>query len=199
MKKTIIFTDGASRGNPGPGGWGTIIVTESGSGTKVTEFGGAEARTTNNRMELQAVLEGLVFVGGQADQNSGQIIIYTDSSYVLRGATEWLAGWQNKNWITSTKTEVLNRDIWEALAQVMVGKKIDWQLLSGHVGVAGNERADKIATAFADNKKFELYSGPIEKYGIDILNISHNATQKEKRSDSKSRSRAKAYSYISKV
>jgi ribonuclease HI len=223
MNQTTIFTDGASRGNPGPGGWGTIVVSGagrvSGSGganagesAKVTELGGAEKNTTNNRMELQAVIAGLEFVAKER-ANQGVVVVYTDSKYVLRGATEWLAGWEAKGWKTAGKTEVLNRDLWEALSAAMSHvqeeslRKIDWHLLAGHVGVAGNEQADKIATAWADSltggKAPQLFSGSLSEYeakiGADILNISHDTEQKEKRSGSKERSRAKAYSYISKV
>ncbi len=211
MNKITIFTDGASRGNPGPGGWGTIVVLEAEKSSRVVELGGSEKNTTNNRMELQAVIGGLEFLVKEKERaNLSTILIYTDSKYVLRGATEWLAGWEAKGWRTAGKTEVLNRDLWEALSAVMSevreelkGRKIDWQLLAGHVGVAGNERADEIATASADGENAELFSGSLVEYqkkiGADILNISHNSTQKEKRSGSKDRSRAKAYSYVSKV
>jgi len=221
MNQTTIFTDGASRGNPGPGGWGAIVVSGSagvsGKGSEtakglVTELGGAEKNTTNNRMELQAAIAGLEFVAKQK-ANQSVVLIYTDSKYVLRGATEWLSGWEAKGWKTAGKTDVLNRDLWEALSVAMSHvqeeslRKIDWQLLAGHVGVAGNERADEIATAYADSlsngKVPVLFSGPLSEYeakiGADILNISHSAEQKEKRSGSKERSRAKAYSYVSKV
>lgn len=205
--KTIIFTDGASRGNPGPGGWGAIIV----AGGKVTELGGGRLNTTNNRMELMAVIDALSFLDGNSAKTSApnladfsSVVIYTDSSYVLKGATKWLFNWEAKNWQTTAKKEVLNRDMWQELSRVMNltaihGKKIDWRLLSGHVGVAGNERADEIAVGFADGDTPELFSGPLGKYKIDILNMSHNAGRKENRLDLKTRSRAKAYSYVSKV
>lgn len=224
MNKITIFTDGASRGNPGRGGWGAVVVMESSGDSgkaseaargSVNELGGAEKNTTNNRMELQAVIGGLEFISKQKT-NLSTILVYTDSKYVLRGATEWLAGWEAKGWRTAGKTEVLNRDLWEALSaamsevrEEMKGRKIDWHLLSGHVGVLGNEQADKIATAWADSiasvdgKTPELFTGTLAEYeakvGGDILNISHDTEQKEKRSGSKERSRAKAYSYVSKV
>lgn len=193
MNEAIIFTDGASRGNPGPGGWGTIVVSHG----EVHELGGREENTTNNRMELQAAISGLSFFFKK--YKDAQPIVYTDSSYVLRGATQWLRGWREKNWMATNKKEILNKDLWERMLSVIDGKQIDWRLLSGHVGVVGNERADKIATAFADNKKEELFSGSLESYGIDILNVSHDPAAKAKRSSSKSRSGAKAYSYVSKV
>lgn len=217
MEKILIFTDGASRGNPGSGGWGAIIVTD-GIGVQsrnVTELGGGEKSTTNNRMELQAALNALSFIA--VAENSGeiqlkpsrqtagrrrQIVIYTDSSYVLRGATEWLSVWENTNWRTSAKKAVLNEDLWRKLSKALTAKngpEIKWRLISGHVGVPGNERADEIAAGFADGAKPALFSGPMERYSINILNVSHNVAQKEKRTGSKNRSRAKAYSYVSKV
>lgn len=194
LNQTIIFTDGASRGNPGPGGWGAVVV----AGGSVTERGGRRTDATNNRMELMAAIDALSFCAGTS------IVIYTDSSYVLRGATKWLSDWEAKNWRTTAKKEVLNKDLWQELSRVMNitmarGIKIDWRLVSGHVGVAGNERADEIAVGFADGREPKLFSGPLNKYGIDILNVSHNAERKENRLDLKTRSRAKAHSYVSKV
>lgn len=198
-RKIVIFTDGASRGNPGPGGWGAIVITPK----KVIELGGREDRTTNNRMELQAVISALNFLDKKFNHGVlGEIVIHTDSSYVLRGATEWLAGWERKNWQTTTKKDVLNKDLWQELSTVMFGKNIGWRLVSGHVGVSGNERADVIATSFADSDTKTtnyLYSGSRSNYKINILDTSHDAGQKEKRSSSKNRSRVKAYSYVSKV
>ncbi len=200
--ETIIFTDGASRGNPGPGGWGAVVVT----GGSVIERGGRRTDATNNRMELMAVIDALSFCAGTfaPDPAKNSIVIYTDSSYVLKGATKWLFDWEAKNWRTTAKKEVLNKDLWQELSHVINltterGKKIDWRLVSGHVGVVGNERADEIAVGFADNREPKLFSGPLSKYGIDILNVSHNTERKENRLDLKTRSRAKAYSYISKV
>lgn len=198
MNSITIFTDGASRGNPGPGGWGAIIV----DGEMVRELGGAEAETTNNRMELTAAIEALAFVELEAQDTDlfpKPINMYTDSSYVLKGAKSWLAGWEKNDWKTKTKDDVLNKDLWQRLSQVMEGKEISWHLVKGHVGIAGNDQCDKIATAFADGKDPQLFSGSLTDYGHDILNISHNAEKKEKRSSSKSRSRAAAYSYVSKV
>ncbi len=190
-----IFTDGASRGNPGPGGWGAIVITD---GT-VTELGGAEKNTTNNRMELQAVIGALSFVELETENESQIISLYTDSSYVLKGANTWLVGWERGGWKTKTKGEVLNKDLWQRLSAVMAHKKIEWHLVSGHAGLPGNEKADEIATAFADGKNRALFSGPIGEYKTDILNVTYDVIAQEKRADSKSRSRAKAYSYISKV
>jgi len=190
-----IFTDGSSRGNPGPGGWGAVVV----NGEGVVELGGAEKNTTNNRMELQAVIASLSFLEVENENLTEVISIYTDSSYVLKGATSWLAGWERNDWKTKTKDDVLNKDLWQRLSMVMVGKKLDWHLVAGHVGIPGNEKADEIATAFADGKNLALFSGLLKEYEIDVLHFTHNPEAKQKRSNSKSRSKAVAYSYISKV
>ncbi len=200
MEKITIFTDGASRRNPGPGGWGAVVVANN----RVTELGGGEAHTTNNRMELQAVIKAISFlVEYELISLSFKCTVYTDSSYVLNGITKWVHDWKERGWLTLKKEEVLNRDLWEQAAYLlddMPGDEfIKWKLLSGHVGVAGNERCDVIATAFADGKKIDLYDGPLQNYTIDILNIAHDADKKAERSKSKSRSSQKAYSYISLV
>ncbi|MEN9852482.1 MAG: ribonuclease [Candidatus Parcubacteria bacterium] len=155
-----IYTDGSARGNPGPGGWGTIII-----GThKVVELGGREAHTTNNRMELRATIEGLLFT--QKNGKGNPVHIKTDSQYVLKGMTEWIIGWQKRNWIGSNKKEVLNRDLWEALLAASEGQKVTYEYVRGHIGIAGNERADTIATTFADNIAMELFVGDVNVYPI---------------------------------
>ena len=211
-----IFTDGSSRGNPGPGGWGAIIVAdgivsaEKTHGEKsVTELGGREQHTTNNRMELTAAIKGLEYVvkSDFSDGIAGDIVINSDSSYVINGITKWVHGWKKKGWRTLDKKEVVNRDLWEALdsfvAEAGVGKKISWNYVGGHVGIAGNERCDEIATSFADNEPVKLFSGSISDYSIkDILDISVSAdasVAKSEKKSSKSRSSAVAHSYVSMV
>ncbi|MCR4334466.1 MAG: ribonuclease HI [Patescibacteria group bacterium] len=141
-----IFTDGASRGNPGPGGWGVVIIMEHEAGNmKHKEIGGREEHTTNNRMELRAVIEGLRVI------ESGQkVIVNADSEYVVKGITLWIKGWITKGWKTASKKAVLNQDLWKELLEVSEGKDISWNVVKGHSGVKWNERADEIATAFAD-------------------------------------------------
>jgi ribonuclease HI len=196
MKSITLFTDGSSRGNPGPGGWGAIVVF----GDQVTELGAGERLTTNNRMELSAAIGALSRVDALMAENAGEvpeITIYTDSRYVINGATKWIFGWKKNGWISSSKKEVLNRDLWEKLAALIAGKKIKWAYVAGHAGVIGNERCDEIATAFADEIKISVYNGPLAGYGRDILKIAADAGASQKKSDSKSRSKAKAYSYLS--
>ncbi len=214
-----IFTDGSSRGNPGPGGWGAIVVADGKTDTEktekagvaksVTELGGREAHTTNNRMELTAAIEGLKYVAKSGF--SGDIVVNSDSSYVINGITKWVHGWKKKGWKTLDKKEVVNRDLWEMLdgfaAEAGVGanspRVISWNYVGGHVGVAGNERCDEIATSFADNEPVKLFSGALADYSVaNILDISvsvgASAAKSEKKS-SKARSNAVAYSYVSMV
>lgn len=184
MTDTIIFTDGAARGNPGPGGWGAILVSDD----MVVELGGREDNTTNNRMELLAAISGL-----EKTADEKNIIIYTDSAYVLSGATRWIISWQKNKWQTSQKKDVLNRDLWERLLLASRGKKIDWRLLSGHAGIAPNERCDVIATSLADKKPIVLYFGARGRYGVSLVVPERNQMPVKKPS------RIYAYSYVSLV
>ena len=147
MKEFTIYTDGSSRGNPGPGGWAAITL----KGKEVKELGGREEHTTNNRMELKAAIEGL-----KAVPAGSKVHVIADSEYVVKGITLWIKGWIAKNWRTAAKKPVLNQDLWQELLKVAEGKSIEWKVVLGHSGVAQNERADVIATSFADNVLIEL-------------------------------------------
>ena len=186
----IIFSDGSSRGNPGPGGWGTIVATCD----KVIELGGGEAHTTNNRMELLGAINGLSSLRGKASQ-LGEIIVNTDSSYVINGITKWVHGWKKNGWKNSTKDDVSNRDLWEELIKVSYDKKIKWNYVGGHIGVPGNERCDVIATAFADNEPINLFKGKLSDYEHDLTDIKGCAVKSKKKSSNK----GPAYSYLSLV
>lgn len=185
-----IFTDGSSRGNPGPGGWGAIIRTND----QIIELGGAEKNTTNNRMEISAAMNALVLVSKNGFK--GDILIQTDSKYLINGITKWVFGWQKNGWKTVAKKDVGNRDLWETLCLATAGLKIDWKYVKGHAGHPGNERCDEIATAFADNSAPDLYNGPLNKYVIDLdaEPVSSPVSDSRKKSSS-----AKAYSYLSLV
>lgn len=180
----IIFTDGASRGNPGAGGWGAIVLSDD----SAVELGGREDNTTNNRMELMAVISALESIPNEHD-----ITLYTDSAYVLNGATRWVKGWEKNNWKTSTKDDVLNRDLWEKMLEVTAHKVINWQLIKGHAGTPANERCDVIATSFADQNPVVLYNGSRTRYGVDT------SIAEKYDSKSKTKSKTKAYSYVSMV
>ncbi|MCX6717682.1 MAG: ribonuclease HI [Candidatus Taylorbacteria bacterium] len=166
MKKNIvIFTDGSSRGNPGPGGWGAVIVESLKSKVKsietVRELGGREDHTTNNRMELSGTIKALEYVADPSQikiQSDGaRIVINTDSAYVVNGITKWVYGWQKNGWKTAQDDEVLNKDLWQELFELVKPasakaslNQVKWNLIPGHSGIPGNERCDEIATAFAD-------------------------------------------------
>ncbi|MGB3921663.1 MAG: ribonuclease HI [Minisyncoccia bacterium] len=153
-----IYTDGASRGNPGPGGWGVIILAKN----EVRELGGKEAHTTNNRMELTAAIRALEVV------LESEITIYTDSEYVMKGMKEWIKKWQEKGWKTANKKPVLNQDLWQKLLDVSGDRNIEWKYVAGHSGVPLNDRADEIATSFADTitggTEPPLYHGSKDSY-----------------------------------
>jgi ribonuclease HI len=134
-----IVTDGASRGNPGPGGWAALIIRDG----QITELGGHVANTTNNRMELLAAVAGL-----RAVPAATQIELFSDSMYLIDGATRWLASWKQRNWLTMEKVPVQHRDLWEEL-DVLAGNRVRWQHVKGHTGDAQNERANAIAQAHA--------------------------------------------------
>ena len=151
MNKFIIYTDGSSKGNPGPGGWGVIIFYRD----NVKEMGGREEMTTNNRMEIKAAIEALKNI----PQNS-EIEIHTDSEYLMKGITIWINNWQKNNWKTRNKKAVLNRDLWEKLLAETEKRKIEWKKVLGHSGHKFNERCDDIATGFADGKNVKLYNRP---------------------------------------
>ncbi|MGD1906052.1 MAG: ribonuclease HI [Leptolyngbyaceae cyanobacterium] len=156
-----IYTDGACSGNPGPGGWGTVIYFEDGS---VHELGGYEPRTTNNRMEMQAALAGLKFL--IASQQTTPIELFTDSEYTKKGITQWIAGWKRRGWQTSAKKPVLNQDLWQQLDQAnqaaatQAGQPVKWTYVRGHAGNVGNERCDDIARAFSLKRDIQLRQAP---------------------------------------
>ena len=153
-----IYTDGASRGNPGPGGWGGIIASEG----KIVEIGGSETHTTNNRMELTAAIRSLEF--SINNFQFSKIQIHTDSEYVTKGMTEWIKRWQKKGWKTAGRKPVLNQDLWQKLLLLTDGRGVEWKYVAGHSGIPLNERADEIATTFADHFVPSLYNGPKDKY-----------------------------------
>src|SRR3989338_4633183 len=142
MKKTIyLFTDGACRGNPGPGGWGALLRY----GDREKKLYGAEKSTTNNRMELTAAIEGL-----RAIKEPCTVILTTDSQYVKNGITTWWSDWKKRNWKTAAKKPVKNQDLWEALDHEVAAHDISWHWVKGHSGHAENEIADQLANQAID-------------------------------------------------
>ena len=136
-----IYTDGACRGNPGPGGWAAVLSV----GGREKELSGSEPLTTNNRMELQAVISAL-----QALKRSVAARLYTDSQYVRRGVLEWLPQWKARGWKTADRKAVKNQDLWELLDQEASKHRLEWHWVPGHAGVPGNERVDALANAAID-------------------------------------------------
>jgi len=135
------FTDGACRGNPGPGGWGVVLK----SGGQVKELSGGEPATTNNRMELKAAIEALA-----ALKVPCRVALYTDSVYVRSGITEWLPAWRARGWRTADKKPVKNKDLWEELSALAAKHEVSWHWIKGHSGHPENERADELANLGID-------------------------------------------------
>ena len=165
QKSISLFSDGACSGNPGPGGWACILTDLK----KVKEMCGRESPTTNNRMELMGLIEGL-----KAIKNRGtNVRVYSDSVYVLRGASQWIHGWKKKGWKTSDGSDVVNRDLWESLDKLLKswGGKFEWHYLRGHSGIPANERCDVLAVAASQGEEVYLYSGDIDDYSVDLRNL----------------------------
>ena len=136
MTKVEIYTDGACKGNPGAGGWGALLVADG----HEKELCGGEPNTTNNRMELKAVIEAL-----NALKRPCQVVLHTDSQYVQKGISEWIHGWKARGWKTAAKEPVKNADLWQALDLAQKAHAVDWRWVRGHNGHPGNERADQLA------------------------------------------------------
>ncbi|MEQ9011392.1 ribonuclease HI [Algiphilus sp.] len=147
MKTVEIYTDGACRGNPGPGGWGAVLR----HGAHEKTLCGGEAETTNNRMELMAAIQAL-----EALKSSCEVTLYTDSVYVRNGITEWLDGWRRRGWKTASKQPVKNRELWQRLDAAAQRHRIDWRWVRGHSGNAGNEHADQLANQGLEQAQAEM-------------------------------------------
>jgi len=161
----LIFTDGACSGNPGPGGWGSIVVLPTG---QVHELGGDNPSTTNNRMELVAAIRALQEL---EIAEPCTIVLYTDSTYMIRGITQWIWGWRSRGWKSAEGKDVANRDLWEELLRQVTRVKpatIEWKYVRGHAGYPGNERCDQIAVAYSTKKREPLYIGPLDGYFVDL-------------------------------
>lgn len=193
----VIFTDGASKGNPGPGGWGAIVALPAGD---VTELGGGAPQTTNNKMELTGAIEAFRHI---ADE-SARVAVYTDSTYVIQGIREWIHGWKRRGWKTATGTDVLNRDLWQELSDLTTRRgprSIGWHYVRGHVGTPGNERCDTIADSFATNRPVALYAGPLSAYAVDVRALPDDTDVPVRSGTAAGTSKGKgpAYSYLSVV
>jgi ribonuclease HI len=178
----LIFTDGACTGNPGPGGWASIVALPDGS---VHELGGSVRDTTNNRMEMAAAIRALAML---ETPEPCTISLYTDSTYLIRGITRWIWGWRSRGWKTADGKDVANRDLWEEFLRQIARLKpatIEWKYVRGHSGFPGNERCDEIAVSFATGKPEPLYIGPRDGYFIDLNELPEEEPLPEPKSSSK--------------
>jgi ribonuclease HI len=204
-QQIVVFTDGAAKRNPGPGGWGVVIVTPDGH---VTELGGGAALTTNNKMELTGAIQALT----RLRDEPGPLAVYTDSTYVIQGIEQWVHNWRRRGWKTATGGEVMNRELWEALSSLTAARpprSIAWHYVRGHTGIPGNERVDEIADAHAVEARVTLYDGPLADYGIPILDLPDDTSVPARSKPAgggtggttggSGRSKGPAYSYLSVV
>ncbi len=186
-----IYTDGACSGNPGPGGWGTLIEFADG---QAHELGGRDKATTNNRMEMQAAIAALEFLlkfYSEADLDGGSVILHTDSEYLKNGITKWIKGWKRKGWKTSAGKPVLNQDLWQQLDELTESLSsedltIDWRYVRGHIGNPGNERCDAIARAFTHSSPISLKQYKASSKGAAKATTCKKAANKTKHEAEKS-------------
>lgn len=169
MQKLIAYTDGAARNNPGSGGWGAVLaVTKAGDKTtqdQVVELGDKLPNTTNNQAELTAAIEALEWA---QDNEVSDVTLYTDSSYLIQGITNWRYNWQQNGWETRNGDSVKNKQLWQKLIAAEDKLDVAYEHVEGHAGIPANERADDIATAFADGSQPNLFSGSGEKYDVSL-------------------------------
>jgi ribonuclease HI len=195
--RIVVFCDGAAKGNPGPGGWGVVIATPAGD---VIELGASAAHTTNNKMELTAAIQALTAV----DVLDGPVAIHTDSTYVIKGISEWIWGWRKRGWKTAEGTDVLNRELWQALDRLVSARRpgsVSWHYVRGHCGIPGNERVDAIADGLASGRPVVLYRGQLATYSIPIFDLPDDTSVPARRAakSGERSSKAAAYSYLSLV
>lgn len=183
MKTITVYADGSSIKNPGPGGWGAVVIENK----KVTELGGFEPATTNNRMELTAAIKAIEVL-----QGSKEVAIHTDSQYVINGITKWVFGWEKNGWQTKEKKEVLNKDLWQVLTTHTQKHTVTWNHVRGHEGVTLNERADMIANGYARKEAVKLFVGTEDLYQTFLEGMPK--ARKVKSSATKGK---KAFSYVS--
>lgn len=173
VKSIVIYGDGACSGNPGPGGYGAIVILPDNT---VTELAEHHPQTTNNRMEILAILDSFRFLL-ETDKiaAAAEIEIFTDSVYLIKGVTQWMFGWKKRGWKTASNDEVANQDLWVMMDKVLYqiktknsGVKINWNFVKGHSGDPGNERCDELAVAMSKRDHIELYSGFAANYHFDV-------------------------------
>jgi len=185
QKNVVIFTDGACSGNPGPGGWGSIVWLPDDT---ICELGDGVRETTNNRMEMAAAIHSLKML---ELSEPTKILLYTDSQYLIRGITQWIFGWRAKGWKNAEGKDVANREHWEELLRQVTRLKpstIEWKYVRGHSGYPGNERCDQIAVSYSTGKPDNLYKGSKDGYFVDLTDLPPDEPMPEKSSSSRSKS-----------
>jgi len=187
MKK-LIYTDGASSGNPGPGGYAAVIT----DGEHVLEIGGYEEKTTNNRMELKAAIEAL-----KKTEIADSVKIITDSSYMVNGITQWIEGWVAGGWMTKGKIPVSNKDLWQELYALVKDRGVEWRIVKGHASTSGNNRVDMLATTLSTDVLPNFYNGPKSEYKIDLTEPTEAQVMLDKKQFKKAGKNTQAYSYLS--
>ena len=199
LNQILIFTDGACSGNPGPGGYGAVIVYPEG---EIEEIGAFDAATTNNRMELGATIAGLRRIAHRNED----VWVLTDSTYVIRGITQWIWGWKKKGWTNASGNDVSNTSLWKDLDHEVFSRsnvgKIEWKYIRGHQGNPGNERCDEIAVSFSKTRHADLYKGSLLDYPIAIHDLPEDMSLPASQSSSSKTSsgkKKKAHSYLSYV
>ncbi len=189
----LIYSDGACSGNPGPGGWACVVAFPEG---QIRENGGRKEASTNNEMELRASIEALKLIRDREEP----VLFYTDSTYVIRGITQWIWGWMHKGWKTAEGNEVSNRDSWKELFSLVSARKggsqVEWKYSRGHIGTPGNERCDEIAVSFSQKKWVELYEGSLLNYSVAIYDLPPDEPLPEMKPKQEKKV---AYSYLSNV
>ena len=194
LKESIlIYSDGASKGNPGPAGFGYLVVFPDG---RVKEGGGGFKHATNNQMELLGVIEGLQLI---KSEKSKEIVVLTDSSYTINGIGSWVEKWIKNSWVTSTGKDVANRELWEQLWALNKDIKPRYQHVKGHAGIPGNERVDSIADQFARGEYVELYEGDLKSYSINPYELPEQSNSSQLKSKKQSSSGKKNIVYLSLV
>lgn len=190
-----IYTDGASRGNPGLGGWAAIIL----AGDYAMEIAGNAKKATNNQMELAAV-EAVLSDSGALSWD-GDVTVLSDSMYVINGMTKWAKGWERNGWITSAKTPVENKGQWQNLLKLMkeYGTRLSLEKVKGHAGDLYNERCDELAVAAALEQKPVLFSGTVKEYDSFLKDHGYDSSAKASSKQQKPKSSSPAYSYVSMV
>lgn len=185
----LVYSDGASKGNPGPAGFGFMVVFPEG---RVREGGGGFQQATNNQMELLGAIEGLKLINPNASQ---KVLVLTDSSYTINGVSSWVPNWIKNSWQTSTGKAVANQDLWEQLWFLNTKIQPKFLHVKGHAGIPGNERVDSIADHFARGQEIELFDGMLENYFVNPYDLpeSNSSSSEKKRHASKSAKKNTVY------